>query len=455
MAPAPPALERPSRPYRIAVLLIVIVVGVFTSPVGAQVFLASTPHPGFAIGPLFITALVQPDLGPVTVNVLWGTVTPPTRPPETAQQDLYLFWPAEVAAATAPGAADPELSRQLEARGFTTLAAGRLVLRKRDRAKLGTSAESDVVPAVASFATFYKRGTNANQSGIGTFIKIPWTREFADPLVLSNLSMPVKDLITPRSATWLEELFWGRRWVLTLSSGSVGSLALYSMYFEHRDRVVRLAPDVSFLLANFADAEHLRIEEISPGTATRRPGRVRAGSEIVSLTLSSADGVVPQVLKVQFNYFTGRIAWRPILVSAGLLLLGNIAGILMFSQQFGGVLRRRLHIGRAQGDGAARQDGVVLAVETLASIRPGESTYHDVLRLCGRPEEETEEARTSRRSLIYRGRRTIPERRLNLGWVATVNGWNAEEHEVVIVLEGDRVQDVLSRVRRFRVGAGG
>jgi hypothetical protein len=435
-------------------VIVVLIVAVMVSPAGAQVFLASAPHPGFAIGPLFITALVQPDLGPVTVNVSWGTVTPPSRPPETAQQDLYLFWPAEVAAATAAGAADPELSRQLEARGFTTLAAGRLVLRKRDRAKLGTSAESDVVPAVASFATFYKRGTNPNQSGIGTFIKIPWTRQFADPLVLANLAMPVKDLIAPRSATWLEELFWGRRWVLTLSSGSVGSLALYSMYFEHRDRVVRLAPDVSFLLANFADAEHLRIEEISPGTATRRPGRVRAGSEIVSLTLSSADGVVPQVLKVQFNYFTGRIAWRPILVSAGLLLLGNIAGILMFSQQFTGVLRRRLHIGRARG-GAVRQNGVVLSGETLASIRPGESTYPDVLRLCGRPEEETEEARTSRRSLIYRGRRTIPERRLNLGWVATVNGWNAEEHEVVIVLEGDRVQDVQSRVRRFRVGANG
>jgi hypothetical protein len=76
--------------------------------------------------------------------------------------------------------------------------------------------------------------------------------------------------------------------------------------------------------------------------------------------------------------------------------------------------------------------------------------------LCGRPEEETEELGPSaRRSLVYRARRTIPERRLNLGWVATVNGWNAEDHEVVITLDGDRVRDVQSRVRRLRLSAGG
>lgn len=257
----------------VVVLLPLVVIGLFATPASAQVFLASAPHPQFAIGPLFINVSVRPDLGPVSVSMSWSTVTAPTSPPDAARQDLYLFWPAEVAVATAPGPADPDLERQLEARGFATLAGGRLVLRKRDRAKLGTPAASDPVPAVASFVTFFKRGTNPSQSGIGTFIKIPWTREFADPLVLANLTMPVKDLITPRAANWLEELFWGRRWVLTVSSGSVGSLALYSMYFEHRDRVVRLAPDVSLLLANFADADHLRIEEISPTTATRRGSR--------------------------------------------------------------------------------------------------------------------------------------------------------------------------------------
>ena len=417
----------------------------------AQVFLASEPHPEFAIGPLFIVAIVRPDLGPVSVSISWSTVAPPTSPPDAAKQNLYLFWPAEVAAATAPGSADPELGRELGARGFTALAHGRLVLRKRDRAKLGTGADSDPVAAVASYATFFKRGTNPAQSGIGTFVKIPWTPEFADPLVLANLTMPVKDMITPRPANWMEEIFWGRRSVLTLSSGSVGSLALYSMYFEHRDRVVRLAPDVSLLLANFTDADHLRIEEISPATATRRGSRVRAGSEIVSLTLTPNEGVVPQILRVQFNYFSGRIAWRPILVSAALLLLGNLAGVLMFSQQFGGVLRRKLHVGSARAEKSTRHSGVVISPDTLAAIRPGESAYADVLRLCGQPGEETEEhGAAPRRTLVYRGRRTIPERRLNLGWVATVNGWSAEEHEVVITLDGDRVSDVRSVIRRTR-----
>jgi hypothetical protein len=330
------------------------------------------------------------------------------------------------------------------------------VLRKRDRSKLGTAAESDPVPVLASFVTFFKRGTNPSQSGTGTYIKIPWTPEFADPLALANLTMAIKDLITPRPANWLEELFWGRRWVLTVSSGSVGSLALYSMYFEHRDRVLRLAPDVSLLLANFADADHLRIEDINPATATRRGSRVRAGSEVVSLTLTPNEGVVPQVLKVQFNYFSGRIAWRPILVSAGLLLLGNLAGVLMFSQQFGDVLRRRLHIGSARAEKATRLRGVVLSPETLSTIQTGESTYADVVRVCGRPEEESEELGASpRHTLIYRGRRTAPERRLSLGWVATVNGWNAEDYEVVITLEGDRVCEVRSRIRRLRVDASG
>jgi hypothetical protein len=436
-------------------LLAILTAGVLTllpGAVEAQVFLASTPHPPFAIGPLFIIGSVRPDLGPVTVSVSWSIVKPPTSAPDAGYQDFFLFWPAEVAAATAPGPADPEVPRYLEARGFTPLASGRLVLRKRDRAKLGTGAESDPVGTLASFVTFYKRGTNPSQSGIGTFIKIPWTPVFADPLVLANLTMPMKDLITTRAANWVEELFWGRRWVLTLSSGSVGSLALYSMYFEHRDRVVRLAPDVSLLLATFADADHLRIEEISPATATRRGSRVRAGTEVVSLTLAPSEGAVPQVLKVQFNYFAGRIAWRPIIVSAVFLLLGNLAGVLMFSQQFGRALRGRLHIGRRRTSGAARHTGVMLAPETLAAIRPGESTYADVLRLCGRPEEETEQLQSPpRRTLVYRGRRTIPQRRLNLGWVATVNGWNAEDHEVVIELEGDRVRDVQSRVRRFRL----
>src|SRR5262249_19760862 len=160
-----------------------------------------------------------------------------------------------------------------------------LLLRERDRAKLGTAAEGDPIAEPASFVTFYKRGTSPTQTGLGSFIKIPWTPFLADPVTLTSLTMKLKDLVAPKPATWFEGLFWGRRYILTLGAGTAGSVALYSMYLEQRDRVIRLAPDFSLLIANFDDAEHLRVEEISPAAATRRPSRVRAGVENITLPL--------------------------------------------------------------------------------------------------------------------------------------------------------------------------
>src|SRR5262245_11311317 len=84
----------------------------------AQVFLATRPHPPFSIGPLFVVATVTPELGPVTVRVSWSLTLPPATRPEDVRQDLYIVWPAEVAASTAPGPADPQLRRYLDERGF-------------------------------------------------------------------------------------------------------------------------------------------------------------------------------------------------------------------------------------------------------------------------------------------------------------------------------------------------
>ena len=95
------------------------------------------------------------------------------------------------------------------------------------------------------------------------------------------------------------------------------------MYLEQRDRVVPFARDFSLVLANFADADRLRVEEISLPAATRRPSRVRAGSETVTPPLASGEGSVAQVLKVQFAYHAGRIAWRPILISLLFLVLAT------------------------------------------------------------------------------------------------------------------------------------
>src|SRR2546428_13580754 len=88
-----------------------------------QVFLASRPHPDFLVGPLFVVANVSPGLGPATVNLSWS-LTRPTRRPVDIQQDLYLLWPAEVAATTPPGPAEPARLRGLQSRGRSAATAG-------------------------------------------------------------------------------------------------------------------------------------------------------------------------------------------------------------------------------------------------------------------------------------------------------------------------------------------
>ena len=279
-----------------------------------QVFLASRPHPEFLVGPLFAVANVSPGLGPVTVNLSWGLTTRPGHPVADIQQDLYLLWPAEVAESTAPGPAEPQLAREIEARGLVVLGSGRLILRSRDRLQLGTAALGEPVGVFASYVTFTRPG---GQTGAVTYIKIPWTSELSDPLSFVTLVLPLRGLVVPKAATWLDELFWGRRHVLTTGFGDLGPpvLGLFSLYYERRDHVVPLARAYSLVIATFGDSDHLKIEEIAPATAVRRQSRVRAGGEVVALTLLPSEDISAQSLRVQFHYFTGRINWRPVVVS--------------------------------------------------------------------------------------------------------------------------------------------
>ncbi len=440
------------RLHRFALAVSVVALPIVAAPniAGAQVFLAAEPHPPFSIGPLFMFASVTPDLSSVTVRVSWSLSPAPCTRADAIRQDLYLLWPAELAEATAPGPGDPTLRRFVDERGFEVVSEGQLTIRARDRAKLGTGAEGDPLDGPASYVTFYKRGTNPAQSGLGTFIRIPWTPLFNDPVTLTSLTMRFKDLITPKPATWFNELFWGRRHILTLGAGTAGSVALYSMYLERREHVVPLARDFSLLIANFADADHLRIEDINPPAATRRPSRVRAGAENVTLALSGGEGSVPQTLNVQFTYFQGLIPWRPVLISLLFLVLGNVMGALMFTQEITRFLRRRLHLGRR--DGRSRQRGLVPAADALERIVPGTSTRAEVLALCGSPVEEHEwRASPTQRTLLYRGVRTLAHRRHGLGWVATVSHREEERHEVEILLEDDRVRNVQTRIHRARL----
>jgi hypothetical protein len=428
------------------VLLALMLVFVTGSAASGQVFLAAEPHPAFMVGPLIVSASVPQDLGPVQVNLSWSLSVPTGPPPR--RQDLVLLWPREIAAATLAGDADSEVARYVEGRGMQVLSTGRLALRWRDQSRVGTGNLGDPLDVSASYATFIRAGFP--HLGGGTYIKIPWSPQLAEPHGLLTLGLPLKGMIAPKPAGWFAELFWGRRYIVTSSFGDVGqiTLSLFPLYFERRDHVVRVAREFSLMTLNFPDAEHLRIEEISPATATRRSSRVRAGTETVSLLLPGGDALSSHVLRVEFNYFTGRIAWRPILVSLALLAIGNLMGTIMLGQSIGNLVRRTFWLARG-GTPPARRNGAVIAPETLRGIQPGSSTHADVVKLCGVPQEERQRL-GGHRTLVYRGNVLITHRRFAWGWLGTVRYREVEHHEAVIDIENDRVRDVEARVSRSR-----
>ena len=424
----------------------------------AQVFIASHPQPQFSIGPLFLSASVGPQnlenldrsSGSLTVTVSWSLTLPPNRRAADIAQDLYLLWPGEVVSSSGAESPDALLMRQVEALGFKLRQHGRLRLSARARTEMGTSAAPRTV-GDARFVAFARGDGPAAGARGATYIRIPWIPELASLDWLVRLELPLKEVIVPRRSSWIEDTFWGRRYLITLGFGDVGYVSLYPLYFGARDRIVPLARDFSMLLINFTDARHLKIDEVVPASVSRRMSETRSNTEAFRLPLLPSEGLVPQVLKVQFAYFAGRLAWRPILISMLFLGLGNLTGPLLgaLARRLGRTLRARVHVGRTEAPG--REKGTIPSEETLRQIRPGETSYEQVLRLCGPHAEEQARLPTGERSLLYRGRRVVPNRRRSFGWFATVGHWNVEDHEVQIDFERDRVRDVQARVRRSRL----
>jgi hypothetical protein len=425
-------------------VLAIVLVASGPTGVAAQVFVATSPRPDITIGPLFVSSIAPADFAaPVNVSIAWNIVQRSTAPPYG--QTLALLWPTEIAAATRPGDVDPELVNYVESRGFTSTGSGRLALRARNQSQLGLPTPAEELPETASYVAFVRRDAPP-QAGTGALIWIPPTKHLGDPRWVLNLTFPARGMIGPKPATWLEDVFWGRRNALRVSWGDVGSIAFYPLYHEHRDRIVQLAREYSRLVVNFPDADHLRIEAIEPPGATRAGSRLRAGVETVSLPLNTVDAA-PQTLHVQYAYYRGVFAWRPLLISLGLLILGNLTGLLMVSGRVSSVVRARLRVSR----GAPGHDGTPLTPERLALIRPGESSYDDVVRACGLPDEQHHRvADGARRTLVYRATRRRAERGLTVGWLTTVRHWDIERYEVDIEMDGDRVRDVVVHVRRSR-----
>jgi hypothetical protein len=210
------------------------------SPVtaGAQVFLASRPNPDFMVGPLFVRVAVNPELG-VTLDVLWSLMIPPNKSGGAVAQDLYLLWPNSVGTST-EGAPDPALAAYVTARGFTPIKEGRLPLFAQSLYR-GEEVPPEPVKGGAPFVTFVRLGGPLGLTAPVTYVRIPWTPRLANRTWLMDLRMEVTDLVKRRNATWIEDLFWGPRYSLALTFNDVRPRALFPIYFEHRDRVIRLA----------------------------------------------------------------------------------------------------------------------------------------------------------------------------------------------------------------------
>jgi len=422
------------------------------------VFIATKPHPEFWIAPVMITANVERKHvaerpAPLTLVVTFSVAPPPARDPSEFAQDIYLLWPGELVGTDGADGADPTLVRQVEGAGFKVLVHGRVPFSARNRAQMGTGAGAAGRRPLgdAFFVTFARPEGLARGAKPATYVRIPWKPELASLDWIPRLELATKGAITPRRVSWLEEMFWGRRNIITLSFGDVGYSSLYPFYYGHRDRVIPLAADFSRLMINFAEANHLKIDEVVPMTALRRMSETRENTDTFSIPLIAADGIVPQTLKVQFVYFQGRLPWRPILLSALLLGLGNLTGPIVGNllRKLGRTLRDRVHVGRGEAPGRAR--GQVPSQEMLARIRPGETSYEDVIRLVGsQPEEEQRLPSGEIRAVIYRGERMVPHRGPRFGWFATVRHWEMEQHEVQIDFEQDRVRDIQARIRRTR-----
>jgi hypothetical protein len=416
-------------------------------PVRAQVFLASRPNPAFEIGPLLITATVTEKIAPTTpIRIVWGIV-PSSGPGSGLGEDLYLLWPGQISGSDA-SPADPGLVSAVERPGTRIIASGRLALSSRSVAS-GTRAEAS---SGAPFVSFERTSSTTERINTGSLIRIPWDPKFAETDRLMFLELSAHNMVRQHRSTWLRELFLGRRYDVVLSFNNVRVSPLFALYLRQREHVVHLADQVSQLTLSFQQAQSLQLDEIAPASAMHQQSESAKSPEIVSLVLNHSEGLAPQILQVRFGYFSGFWAVLPLVFTVGLFALGHVAGPLVaaLARRAQAQVATRLHFGRRRGP-MTRTTGVILPSDALDRITPGQTTYQDVLRLCG-PDGELHESRTTpeRRRLVYRGRRIVPHRRRTFGWVATVSHWDIEDHEVVVEFDGDHVRDLQADVRRVR-----
>jgi hypothetical protein len=436
---------------RLAWLLTVTALVLTPASARAQLFVAARPDPPFTIGPLAIRATVREGAGPVPVVVAFSLQPSPDQKSVDPGQDLYLLWPGEVVNAIPGQKPDAALARYVTDRGFDITAEGHVALAARN---LSDEGRLEPQAGGAPFVTFVQTGA-LGLSPPATFIRIPWTPRLIDRSWLIELTMDTAGLVKPQKVGWAERLVRGVHYRIAIGFHEVRDRPLFPMYFAHRDRVVHLADAPAELVVQFPQSDRLKIDDVYPPTSIRRLSETLESTEIVSLFLDRSDGLTPQQLAVQFGYFSR--AQTALLVAAPLVLLalGQAMGPLLGRglARAIGVAAARVQLGGWRPGGRRREQGVILSREVLERIKPGTTTQEEVLHLCGAEVERQERLQDSARTtLIYRGRRLVPEARRILGWLTTVRRWEVERHEVRIELEADLVRDVQAEVRRYRLG---
>ena len=430
--------------------IVLIVAAAWPQAAGAQVFLAASANPSFEVGPLLVTATITDAVaGHTPVRIVWGIVAAPGS--AGLDGDLDLLWPGRIAGIDA-GPPEPALVAAVERPGTRITASGHLALSTRSTAGLGAGFTAEPVAGGASFVSFERQSNLTGRLSTGSLIRIPWSAKLGERNRLMILELKADRLVRPHQASWLRELFLGRRYDVALSFNNVRVSPLFALYLRQRDHVVHLADEVSQLTLSFQQARSLQLDEIAPPGAMRQPSDGPRAPETVSLVLNHAEGLAPQILQVRFGYFSGLWAVLPLVFTVGLVGLGHVAGPLVaaLARRAKVMVATRLHVVRKRGS-MARTTGVVLSRDTLDRIVPGDTTYADVLKLCG-PLGEQHQSLTGAHQprLVYRGRRFVPHRRRTFGWVATVSHWDIEDHEVVIEFDGERVRDVQAELRRMR-----
>jgi hypothetical protein len=439
----------------VAALAVLAAVALGPATAGAQIFLATRPDPEFAIGPLFVRASVGPELGPVTVDILWSLAVPSTRSALGLEQDLHLLWPAALQGEERP-AEDGRLGEYLRSRGFIVTGRGQLPLSVEDLYPPPEATGTDHRIGTAPFVSFRHVGLETvGVQPTASIVRIPWTPALVNRVRLLKLRLRLDNAIRPKRASWAEELIRGKRHVLSLSFNDVRDPAIFPLYLENRQRALQLASEPSQLLVRFSDPKGLRVDDIFPRTASREPADGRSSAEIVSLFLDTSEGASPQTLSIQFGYASGLQAWAPVLIPLAFFVLGRATGPLIERVARGLGRRVSAHFrfgGNAREPG--RAEGALISRETLARIVPGRTTRDEVLALCGEDPLERRErlGAPDQETLVYRGRRVVPKRARRLLWLlSSVSDWELEEQEAEIALDRGVVADVQVRLRRARL----